>query len=258
MNITDIFTSIKPYYRQSQGQLWLLAIVVMGGVLVITAVYSLYDSLNQISFRGRADQQVTTALNATSESTMSQLTKAPLFGASEQAASQRINTTLHLMGVIVSANQKQAEAIIASQGKEAKVYRINDELVDGGRLRSVYRDRVVLQRDGRLETLYLDWTKRGDKSTPVKRVPENNSVSENLVTDIEDDSAATNTTPTVDQTSVQTPEAWQERIKEIREKYQKQFGAQGEAGGTPSTPTPTPFAPPIRGFKGRLGGMNDE
>lgn len=122
----------------------------------------------------------------------------------------------------------------------------------------MYHDRVVLQRDGRLETLYLDWTKRGDKSTPIKRVPGNNTISENSVTDVEEDPAATITTPTVDQTSVQTPEAWQERIKEIREKYQKQFGAQEEAGGAPSTPTPTPFAPPVRGFKGRSGEMNGE
>ena len=90
MNITEIITSIKPYYRQSQGQLWLLAIVAMGGVLVITTAYSLYDSLSQITFRGGADQQLAGVLSATSESTMSQLTQSPLFGSSEQSASQRI------------------------------------------------------------------------------------------------------------------------------------------------------------------------
>ena len=72
---------------------------------------------------------------------MSQLTQSPLFGSSEQSASQRINTNLILLGVLFSKDQKQAEAIIASQGREAKVYRINDELVDGGRLRSIYTDR---------------------------------------------------------------------------------------------------------------------
>ena len=43
---------------------------------------------------------------------------------------------------------------------------------------------------------------------------------------------------------VQTSQEWQERIKEIREKYQNQFGPQG-AGVV----APTPYVPPMKGIK---------
>jgi type II secretory pathway component PulC len=252
MDFTEILTSIKPYFRQSEGHLWLLAIIILAIMVVSTIVYSLYDGVKVIVFNRAVNEMVVEPVDVSAASTMNQLSQYPLFGTSEAAATQRINTTLLLLGVLFSKDQKQAEAIIASQGQEPKVYRVNDEIADGGRLQSIYPDRVLLQREGRLETLYLDWTKRAPKSQAPKV-----SRSPSTTEDKNDDNAPsteaneeqaparaapipapipapgpTSTVPTSEQT-----DQWRERIKAMQEKYQQQYGS---TGGRPGVQTIDP------------------
>jgi type II secretory pathway component PulC len=264
MSVKDIIRSIKPYYRQPQGQVWLLAIALLGVGIVATVVYQLYDSVDIVLERGTGPKEVALLPSAAKQSTASQLAQAPLFGAAVQSSVTRVNTNLLLFGVFVAGNKGQSKAIIASQGKEPKVYKVNDELADGGRLASVLGDRVQLLRNGQRETLYLDWKTRAGKTAageqPGQRVPSAlNTPPEDADSDTETNSAnvSINNAAAVqtDAPSAQNAQEWQQRIKEIREKYQNQFGNEGNANPSPVTPTPQPGIMPMRGFKGFRGGM---
>lgn len=80
----------------------------------------------------------------------------PLFGTAPLVSSGIAPTTslsLTLLGSFVHANSQRSSAIIQLQGSPAKRYRVGGELSSGVLLHAVYRDRVELKRNGRLETL---------------------------------------------------------------------------------------------------------
>lgn len=80
----------------------------------------------------------------------------PLFGSGEpSSATLAPNTSLSLtlLGSFVHADSQRSSAIIQLQGSPAKRYRVGSELSSGVFLHAVYRDRVELKRNGRLETL---------------------------------------------------------------------------------------------------------
>ncbi|MBX9914710.1 MAG: secretion protein XcpP [Pseudomonadaceae bacterium] len=81
----------------------------------------------------------------------------PLFtspaAATSSTAAPNTNLSLTLMGSFVHADPARSSAIIAQQGSKAKRYLVGSQLGDGVLLQAVYRDRVVLKRNGRLETL---------------------------------------------------------------------------------------------------------
>lgn len=62
---------------------------------------------------------------------------------------------LDLKGVFASTNASEALAIISSSKEKDKTYRIGDKVFGGAILHAVYADRVILKRNGRLETLRL-------------------------------------------------------------------------------------------------------
>lgn len=65
---------------------------------------------------------------------------------------------LRLMGVFVGQNEASSTAIISEQGgrSEADFYRVGDTIQSGVKLEQVHADRVILNRNGRLEALYFD------------------------------------------------------------------------------------------------------
>ena len=80
----------------------------------------------------------------------------PLFGSGPPNSATLAPTTslsLTLLGSFVHANSQRSSAIIQLQGSPAKRYRVGGELSSGVLLHAVYRDRVELKRNGRLETL---------------------------------------------------------------------------------------------------------
>lgn len=80
----------------------------------------------------------------------------PLFSSPAAAGSSAVPSTnlrLTLMGSFVHADPARSSAIIALEGNKAKRYRIGEKLSEGVLLQAVYRDRVELKRNGRLETL---------------------------------------------------------------------------------------------------------
>lgn len=64
---------------------------------------------------------------------------------------------LKLLGVFQTGGKGQDPgAIIAEQGNNGKLYRVGDRLPGNARLEEVYADRVMLRRQGQLETLKLE------------------------------------------------------------------------------------------------------
>lgn len=81
----------------------------------------------------------------------------PLFAspaaASNSAAAPSTNLRLTLLGSFVHADPARSTAIITLEGGKAKRYLVGTQLSDGVLLHAVYRNRVELKRNGRLETL---------------------------------------------------------------------------------------------------------
>ncbi|MBA6418991.1 type II secretion system protein GspC [Pseudomonas sp. 5Ae-yellow] len=70
-----------------------------------------------------------------------------------------------LKGVLSDPDPKRSAAILATQGQPEKLYRVGAELPGQVRLDQVLSDRVMLVRDGQLETLRL---KRHDVGSSVR------------------------------------------------------------------------------------------
>ncbi len=88
------------------------------------------------------------------------LLRAPLFGAPATAAQSgenapRTRVALVLAGTLAVRDPKAGLAIIGESAQAARLYAAGSTLPGGVRLHEVYTDRVVLDRDGSLETLPL-------------------------------------------------------------------------------------------------------
>lgn len=71
-----------------------------------------------------------------------------------EAPDTRLNLTL--MGILSGTAERESRALIASSNGEEKPYAVGDDIIQGARLQAIFSDRVILARDGRLETLRLD------------------------------------------------------------------------------------------------------
>ncbi|AYC33518.1 general secretion pathway protein GspN [Pseudomonas cavernae] len=99
---------------------------------------------------------------------------APLFGPSPtsdtSATPPATNLRLTLLGSFVNADPKRSSAIIQRDGSKPQRYNVGIEVDQGVRLHAVYRDRVELERNGRLETLPFP-TRTLSGSNPSAVVP---------------------------------------------------------------------------------------
>ncbi len=88
------------------------------------------------------------------------ITNAHLFGAAplpKQDASNAPATSMPLVltGIIAGNDPQNGLAILGQTAQSAKVYAVGDTIAGGPKLHSVYIDRVVIDRDGQLESLAL-------------------------------------------------------------------------------------------------------
>lgn len=93
---------------------------------------------------------------------VSALSDAQLFGKMTVAKPQPSNGPINapetrlrlvLRGAFAYSSPEQSKALIAEQGKNAKLYHVNDQLPSGATLDQVAADHVILNRAGTLETL---------------------------------------------------------------------------------------------------------
>ncbi|WP_239482051.1 type II secretion system protein N [Zestomonas insulae] len=111
-----------------------------------------------------------------------------LFGASGPASSApppSTNLRLTLRGSFVNANAQHSSAIIQREGSKPERFIVGSEIDSGVRLHGVYRDRVELERAGRLETLTFP-TRR---STPPAASAPTDSTADELSA-LQDENAA--------------------------------------------------------------------
>ena len=98
----------------------------------------------------------------TRSNNFNQLTTSNIFGVSEKAIVQKqtkvpeTKLNLTLKGVLAATPMEMASAIIA-QGKAGKedIYAVGDKMQGGVLIKEIHPEHVVLQRNGRLETLRL-------------------------------------------------------------------------------------------------------
>lgn len=67
----------------------------------------------------------------------------------------KTNLQLELHGVFVAPVEENSTAIISEKRRESKLYHIGDRVPGRATLAAVYEDRVLLNRQGRLEALYF-------------------------------------------------------------------------------------------------------
>lgn len=67
----------------------------------------------------------------------------------------KTNLRLTLTGVSATENQKHATALIEGPDRNTESYRVGETLPGNADLHSVHKDRVILNRSGKLETLFF-------------------------------------------------------------------------------------------------------
>lgn len=68
---------------------------------------------------------------------------------------------LILVGLLADRDERYSRALIAVQNGEEKGYAVGDDITRGVTLQAIFPDRVILSRNGRLETLSLERDKPG-------------------------------------------------------------------------------------------------
>jgi general secretion pathway protein C len=91
------------------------------------------------------------------------ITNAHLFGSAPVAQQNDANAPqtsmpLVLTGIIAGNDPQNGLAILGPNAQSAKVYAVGDNVPGGAKLHSVYTDRVVVDRNGQLESLALPHT----------------------------------------------------------------------------------------------------
>lgn len=79
---------------------------------------------------------------------------APVASSAVNAPDTRLNLTL--MGIFAGTQARESRALIAQQGGSEEPYSIGDDVARGVTLQAIFPDRVILQREGRMETLRLE------------------------------------------------------------------------------------------------------
>ncbi len=110
------------------------------------------------------------------------ITNAHLFGTApapkqDGANAPQTSIPLVLTGTIAGDDPQNGLAILGQTAQSAKVYAVGDNVPGGARLHSVYSDRVVIDRDGQLESLALPRKVSAPAPAPsTAALPENPSL----------------------------------------------------------------------------------
>jgi len=105
------------------------------------------------------------------------IVNAHLFGTAAQVASGDASTApttnlrLVLVGTLAGPEPEQGWAIIGETAQNAKVYATGATVPGGARLKAVYADRAILDRNGKLESLPLPRLAGGTGPVPVSYAP---------------------------------------------------------------------------------------
>jgi general secretion pathway protein C len=147
--------------EQHGAQLLVLALLI---ALALDSALILTRALNH---RATTPSGATTMPNTAGRSAvnpaveLAAIVNAHLFGRAGVANSENAPPTtmpLILAGVIAGPDPSRGQAIIGPSATSAKLYAVGAAIPGGARLHAVYSDRVLLERNGGLETLKLPHT----------------------------------------------------------------------------------------------------
>lgn len=106
----------------------------------------------------------------------------PLFGpnrAQSDAPPPATNLRLTLLGSFINADEGLSSVIIRNEGDKPKRLHSGEELSPGVKLHAIYRDRVEIDRGGRLETLTFPRARLAVPSSPAMEAePANDAVND--------------------------------------------------------------------------------
>lgn len=87
--------------------------------------------------------------------------EAPAVTQQTAATAPETALNLSLVGLLADRDERYSRALIAVQGAEERAYAVGDDITRGVTLQAIFPDRVILSRNGRLETLSLERDKPG-------------------------------------------------------------------------------------------------
>jgi general secretion pathway protein C len=148
---------------------WLLALA-----LAVQAALIVTDLAGAASRGGReakAGGPRAMGLARTHALDLSAITNAHLFGAPPRPAQDAANAPqtsmpLVLTGIIAGNDPQNGLAILGQSAQSTRVYGVGDNVPGGAKLHSVYSDRVVIDRNGQLESLALPHQAAGTGPPP--------------------------------------------------------------------------------------------
>ncbi|MCY1349789.1 Type II secretion system protein N [compost metagenome] len=123
----------------------------------------------------RASPSVSSTAPASTLSAPALENLAGLFGpsrAANNAPPPSTNLRLTLRGSFVNADAQRSSAIVQREGGKPQRFAIGAEIDSGVRLHAVYRDRIELERNGRLETLGFPERRNGSVNGPDYPAPD--------------------------------------------------------------------------------------
>jgi general secretion pathway protein C len=138
----------------------LLLLLGLDSALILARAFSRSSALPPASASGSA-AAFHPAVNPTLQLAM--IVNAHLFGnAGSRASGEAPQTTMPLIlaGVIADKDPAKGQAILGESAVGAKLYVVGGAIPGGAHLHAVYADRVLLERNGGLETLMLPRTSR--------------------------------------------------------------------------------------------------
>lgn len=125
-------------------------------------------------FQSEQSSEVTATARGATQSAETSTNQAPidlpgidLFGKPGAQATTELQSTenlpetnlrLYLRGVLAGDDETEASALIEGSDSKTEAYLIGDELPGNATLRSVYTNRVIIERSGKLENLYFPET----------------------------------------------------------------------------------------------------
>lgn len=99
----------------------------------------------------------------------------------EEINAPQTRLSLELLGVMATDKSENASAIIAQKGREGEHYKVGDVIQGRTKLAAVQQDKVILDSNGKLETLKFDLTRnqaiqRTSKPTAAQRKAKSGSL----------------------------------------------------------------------------------
>jgi general secretion pathway protein C len=159
--LNRIFQVYEHYGRWLPPLASALLVLAIGSVAA-QLVWTLVPAPEAAAWRPAPVAASTPAPGAGGGANVETIVAAHLFGQYQAPAAANLarapdtNLNLTLLGILAAGTAEESFALIGSQPGEEKPYSIGDDVIRGVTLQAIFPDRVILSRNGQMETLRLD------------------------------------------------------------------------------------------------------